>query len=173
MIKTNNKNKHTKKNQFIPNTPEIRYIDPIYVAYIKGEAKSFKQKDLDEVVNHLLDTLYTQLTEAGIIAGATSFSIIEEKKVDGKRCIDVTVAFLVGKDVKSTEFFDVMEFPGTMAAVDVHYGNGSTSSSWSNLCNFTLEKGYKNYGTYREYYIVSTPNPAEFWTTELQLPLKE
>lgn len=67
-----------------------------------------------------------------------------------------------------------MEFPGIQsAAVAVHRGSKSTTSSWNELHRFVAGQGYKNKGIYREYYIVNAPNPPEQWSTELQLSLEE
>lgn len=63
---------------FQPISPEIRYIPPVYAAYIKGVADSFKSTDLDTIINELLDTLYIRLTKSGILAGAASIVIMEQ-----------------------------------------------------------------------------------------------
>lgn len=47
---------------FQPISPEIRYIPPVYAAFIKGVADSFKSADLSKVINELLDTLSIRLT---------------------------------------------------------------------------------------------------------------
>jgi len=52
------------------------------------------------------------------------------------------VAFPVERDVKSADCFKVWKFPEILAVVAVHYGNGSTSSTWNRFCRFTSSKEY-------------------------------
>lgn len=80
--------------------------------------------------------------ETGIVIGATALSITEEKKVNGKQQMEVMVAFPVERDVKSADCFKVWKFPEILAVVAVHYGNGSTSSTWNRFCRFTSSKEY-------------------------------
>lgn len=65
-------------------SPEIRSVPPVYAAYIKEIADSFQSADIDAVVCELLDVLYRRLTKAGVLAGATSFVIMEYKNTGGK-----------------------------------------------------------------------------------------
>lgn len=98
---------------------------------------------------------------------------MEYKSTDNKKQVIVTAAYPVDKKVSSGKDFEVMEFPGIpSAAVAVHRGSKSTTSSWNELRRFAAEKGYKDKGIYREYYIVNYPNPQEQWSTQLQLPLE-
>lgn len=80
--------------------------------------------------------------ETGIVTGATALSITEEKMVNGKQQMEVMVAFPVERDVKSADCFKVWKFPEILAVVAVHYGNGSTFSTWNRFCRFTSSKGY-------------------------------
>ena len=62
--------------------------------------------------------------------------------VNGKQQMEVMVAFPVERDVKSADCFKVWKFPEILAVVAVHYGNGSTSSTWNRFCRFTSSKEY-------------------------------
>ncbi|MDE6619685.1 MAG: M20/M25/M40 family metallo-hydrolase [Lachnospiraceae bacterium] len=154
--------------------PEICSIPSVYAACMTGIADSFKSSILDSTINELLDTLYGRLTEQNILAGAAAIVVMEQKKIEGKNKVLVTAAFPVDRNVDSAKGFELKELPEirTAAAV-VHRGSKSTASSWSALCRFASENGYKDKGIYRENYIVSAPNPANQWATELQLPLNE
>lgn len=127
---------------FKPISPEIRYIPPVYAAYIKGAADSFKSADLDTVINELLDTLYIRLTESGILAGAASIVIMEQKDTGNKKQVIVTAAYPVDRNITSGKDFEVMEFPAIQsAAVTVHRGSKSTTSSWNELRRFAARQG--------------------------------
>lgn len=154
--------------------PEIRSIPSVYAACMTEIADSFKSSILDPVINELLNTLYGRLTEQNILAGAAAIVVMEQKKIEGKNKVLVTAAFPVDRNVALAKGFVLKELPGIRsAATVVHRGSKSTASSWSVLCRFASENGYKDKGIYREYYIVSAPNPADQWATELQLPLHE
>ena len=153
---------------FQPISPEIRYIPSVYAAYIRGVADSFKSADLDPVINEPLDTLSIRLTKSGILAGDAAIVTMEYKNTGSKKQVMITAAYPVDRNITSGKDFEVMEFPAIQsAAVMVHRGSKGTASSWNELRRFAAGQGYKDKGVYREYYIVSFPNPPEQWTTEL------
>lgn len=143
---------------FQPISPKIRFIPPVYAAYIKGAADSFKSADLSKAISELLDTLYIRLTQSGILAGATAIATMEQNDTGSKRQVMITAAYPVDRDVVSGKGFEVMEFPAIQsAAVTVHRGSKSTTSSWNGLRRFAAAQGCKDTGVYREHYIVSPP----------------
>lgn len=164
--------KKAKKTTAFSDTPKIKAIPSVHAVYVMGIANSFKSADLNPVIDELINRLYTRINNAGMYAGATVLVEMKPKKIGGKSRIEVTVAFPIDRHVTVSDGLEIKEFSNIeSAAVTVHRGTNDTSKSWNALCKWASENGYKNCGIYREYYIVSAPNPQEFWTTELQLPI--
>lgn len=154
-----------------PAFPRIKKIPAMYAACVSGTATSFRAAEIDPLANQLLDTLYLRLAEANILPGAVAMVTMEENKAS--KCVEVTAAVPVDRKITAITGLDVRELPEICAAAAPHYGAGSTSKTWSNLRRFVSSQGRKPARIYREIYLVSPPNPANTWITELQLPLKE
>lgn len=160
--------------QIMNDLPKLQNLPPVYAAYLTGSAKSFSSKDLDPVVDKLLDTLYGRLTKEGVLTSATALTIMEQEKVKGKSQVKITVAFPVERTVVASGGVETMEIPSEESvAVMVCRGEQDTTKSWSQLTRWASKQGYKNKGIYREYYVVNEPNPQRLWITELQFPLKK
>lgn len=153
-----------------PVLPCIKKIAAMYAACISGTTNSFRAAEIDPLVNQLLDTLYLRLAEANILPGAAMVTMKENK---ANKCVEVTASVPVDREISTIKGLDVRELPEINVAVAPHYGAGSTSKTWANLRRFVSSQGRRPMGIYREIYLVTTPNPANTWITELQLTLKD
>ena len=150
----------------------LKSVPTTHVVALSGVSKSFKEEDLNPVINNLLKKLYQKITIEEIEIGATYIIQYEMEKLSKGYQVKVIVATPISKKIRELKDLNVIDLPGFPLAVSkIHRGSKNITDTWHSLNKWVINNKYKASYIYREVYIIGAPNPEEIWVTELQQPI--
>lgn len=151
--------------------PSMREIPSFQAICLEGRAEGFASKQLDPIVEDLIERLLDLLKDSDIFPG-TVFAIMVLDEDESGRFVHITVGTPFPQGHTAPPGLIVKTFSSVEAATCVHRGPGGTEKSWSALQRYARDLGRKNSGEYREDYLICDYGPESLWATELILPLE-